>query len=275
MPNDFGLKIWESNINPFFKRYKLVFFSLTAFLIFFPVLFFPINVLTDMLWVSFFYSFIYIVFLPFIILFLILGLAFSKKHLKVYERGIKIRVNPFSKKKILFNQINKIEVETIDPIVYKNKFSKFLLYDPDSLTAIRKTGDFSIISIKTNEGKKFKIRNSFISGVEDAKNIISREVSKQKELELKKTPKKTIVKKSIKKEKEKPKIQKDKSKEIKPEVGERFCKFCGRELIEAKTYCTQCGKKLSERDKINYCKYCGRAVSGSGEFCVKCGKKIS
>jgi hypothetical protein len=284
---DFGPKIWESEINPYFKRNKFIFFILTAFLVFVPILFFPINLISDMLWGSFFYSLIYFLCLPFIILFAILGLTFSRKYLKVYERGIKIKINPLNpfskKKKLLYNQIKTIELETTEPIIYNNKISKFLLYEPDSISTIKKTGDYSVISIITNDGKIFTTRNSFISELEIARNIISRQISKKIDVEpkiiIKKPLKKAKVAKPAKKLKldKKPTLKVEKIKEKEKDVEEKsdFCKFCGVKLTGAKIFCNKCGKKMIDVHEINFCKYCGREISGSGEFCVKCGKEIS
>lgn len=283
MLTDFGPKIWESKINPYFKRNKFIFYILTAFLVFVPILFFPINLIADMLWGSFFYSLIYFLCLPFIILFSILGLTFSRKYLKIYERGIKIKINPLNpfskKKKIMYNQIKTIELGTTEPIIYNNKISKFLLYEPDSISTIKKTGDYSVISIITNDGKIFTTRNSFISELEIARNIISRQISKKIDVEpkiiIKKPLKKVKVVKPAKKLKfdKKPILKVDKEEDAE-EKGD-FCKFCGAKLPGAKIFCIKCGKKMIDEHEINFCKYCGREVSGSGEFCVKCGKEIS
>lgn len=249
-----------------------------------------------MLWGSFFYSLIYILCLPLILLFFILSLAFSRKYLIVYEKGIKIKLNslnPFSRKKrLFFNQIKTIEIVTMEPIIYKNKISKFLLYEPDSISAIKKSGDFTVISVLTNEGKIFKARSSFISEPKVAKNIISRQMTKKIEIEPKIIPKKTLKKVKVLKKpskkpiklKEKVLIQEEKIKEketVKPKEEEDeeekgdYCKFCGAKLTGTKIFCIKCGKKMIDDYNIGFCKYCGKEVSGSREFCVKCGKKIS
>lgn len=291
---DFGPKIWESKVNPYFKRNKYIFYILTIFLILVPILFFPINLIADMLWGSFFYSLVYFICLPLIILFLILGLTFTRKYLVVYEKGIKIKLNPLNpfsrKKRLLFSQIKKIEIENKEPIIYKNKISRFLLYEPDSTSTIKDSGDFTVFSVLTNEGKIFKARSSFISEPKVAKNIISRHITKKIETEPKLITKKPLKKAKVLKHPKKPMklkekvlIQEEKIKEketIEPKEEESkeekgdYCKFCGAKLTGTKIFCIKCGKKMIDDYKINFCRYCGRKGSGSREFCVKCGKKI-
>lgn len=181
MNRNLGSKIWKSKLNPYYKRNRYIFFTLVICVIVLPILIFPIPLLAALPWGIFFYLLIYSIFSPIAILFLLIGFTFSRRYLVIYENGIKFRTkifNPFSKKKILqFNQIKDINIDHIEPTNYKNKISKFLLYDIGSSPSLKTTGDYTMLSILTDSGKLYKIRESYISDSEKVKNLILKQKS--------------------------------------------------------------------------------------------------
>ncbi|MFX0136998.1 MAG: zinc ribbon domain-containing protein [Candidatus Hodarchaeota archaeon] len=276
MKNDLGKKIWKSDLNPYYKRNKYIFFTLVIVILILPLIMFPISILADMFWSPFFYILIYSVCLPLVLLFLILGFTFSRKYLVIYQQGIKFKtnpINPFSKKKILrFNQIKEINIEHETPRIYKNRISKFLFYDTDSSSLLKTTGDYNTLSILTNTNELLKIRESFITDLENTKKLILKQKSEVKEIQpqiiVKEVSKKAVGKLA------KSKIKKPK-KAIAIPVDGNYCKFCGTQLSGSKIFCIKCGKKVSDDLEIKFCKFCGTILSGSREFCIKCGKKVN
>lgn len=51
------------------------------------------------------------------------------------------------------------------------------------------------------------------------------------------------------------------------------CSYCGAELVDGASFCTQCGKKAT-KERTKRCPSCGEKIEKGDMFCAGCGKKI-
>jgi hypothetical protein len=56
-----------------------------------------------------------------------------------------------------------------------------------------------------------------------------------------------------------------------------YCENCGKEVLEAYSYCKFCGSKINKINKnknLTFCNYCDASVSYGEKFCSSCGREF-